>query len=161
MNILACFSVLTAIDKKVIYEKATIEPVCFGSKGDRPATFKIPRNGFVHSFRLTHISGYVSCAQSSERRSNWGCLPYEDIFTLIAYPNKTIIFPDEVIPGYDPMSLILERKFDSPRCFSANEELKIWFIEDFYNDSEDKDKHVKKARFEKQEEQQKLKFIGT
>ncbi|XP_066916811.1 uncharacterized protein [Clytia hemisphaerica] len=70
------------------WELITNQSICYGSRDDSFAKFNLPRDGYIASFRMVHISGYVGCHYNNG--GYWGCNNYFDanaIMTVITESN--------------------------------------------------------------------------
>ncbi len=125
----------------------TPSTVCLGAKGDTYGSFRIPASGDVITFKLTYLSGSVSCA--SNHHSNWGC-KYPTLThtmgTHITDSNRNRLLPkNEYLKGGshdcgyynlpwatpDSPELIFDH-FSPPLSVTTDQEFQVWFTEDLY-----------------------------
>ncbi|XP_031563742.1 uncharacterized protein LOC116299252 isoform X1 [Actinia tenebrosa] len=129
------------------WHKINVSPVCFGAKGSSYGTFYVKKTGKVLTFKLVHLSGYVSCSFSySSAKSDWGCAPFltytDTLMTIITNNQNIKILPqDEFIsssarleyslPGFTSKSPeIVFKNFTTPLDVMAGQEFRIWYGQD-------------------------------
>ena len=137
------------------WQKINSEPVCFGARDNSYGIFKITKTGGVKTMKLVHKSGYLSCCSSCPS-SFWGCQSYlyvkDGLMTLITDTNRNILLPskDHLIishSGYAKHSYqfpgthhkspeLVFHNPSSPLTLSRNQELWIWYGQDYAGYSE-------------------------
>ena len=128
------------------WRKLNSVPVCFGAKDNRFGRFPVKVRGSLQAVKLVHLSGQVSCAKHQVSWSKWGCdgpsrVQYIRVFLTNA--SNTILLPmgktsKYTIPGYDAKSSeIVFRGFLTPLLVSSGQELRLWYVDDFNNYTED------------------------
>ncbi|KAL9961279.1 hypothetical protein ACROYT_G030188 [Oculina patagonica] len=133
----------------------TPSTVCFGAKKDFYGSFRIPTSGNIITFKLTHLSGSVSCNHKlPEFESNWGCkyskLTSYTMGTLITDSDRNHLLPSEEylseepgcgyysLPWATPDSPVLVfDNFSTPLPVATNQEFQVWYNEDLYNCGEE------------------------
>ena len=114
-----------------------VENVCFTST-ESFGIIKIPRSGFVTSFKLIHVSGFAKCAPDST--SYWGCMPYyptNEVSIVIADDQGQKIVPpgapglNYAVPGADVTSKELNLPVNSPYEVRKGQELRLYHAEVF------------------------------
>ena len=134
--------------------KANLHPVCFGPKDSQYGSFEVPSSGKIAAVKLTHLSGYVSCATSKiSNWSFWGCGDLHLIknhvsLVITTSTNAHLMPPDQFftfqggdgkwseLPGYNSLSpeIILPRF--SSYSVSSGQELRLWYGEDLVDYTE-------------------------
>lgn len=75
------------------WKKISDIPICFGARDDTYGPFNIKESGLIYTFKLVHISGFLSCNTDEKVSCYWGCdhpeFGDERLLTIITYPNKT------------------------------------------------------------------------
>ena len=116
--------------------------VCMYGKGDKPGVFFAPMTGKIHSIRLVHISGKVSCTPTDE--SNWGYRSLID--TILTDKDNKVVYPEDQkahyyrLPGFTGNSPELVLTLTSPLVVTAGQEYRLWYWEDLINSSEEDNK---------------------
>ena len=116
------------------------QPVCFGARDDQYGSFIIDRPIFVISFKLLHRSGKVTCFKTAS--SFWGCKPNRaGLSVLLTDDRNNILEPVAssvsskgwyTLPGYTSSSSVLVfSPKKTPLCILRNQELRLWYGEDF------------------------------
>ena len=125
--------------------KLNKSPVCFGAKGNQFGRFSYHQNVFVSSFMLVHRSGKVTCNKS--QYSYWGCAPnISALAVLLTDQNNKILAPEAStvgkgvwynLAGYSSSSAVLVFSAKKkPQCVFANNELRLWYSEDWRGHTE-------------------------
>ena len=128
----------------------TEDVVCFGAPENEFATVVIPREGFLLSIKLVHVTGHVSCDNNlPQYKSKWGCSRSHPVyggtpFNVVITTGKTnsIIYPTELSLKDKTESLwydILEVEPDSPELIfgdsshphyvASGQVLRVWLGE--------------------------------
>jgi len=133
------------------WRKVNFSPVCFGARNHQFGKFYVP-GGTLAAIKLVHLYGYVSChTVSSSSWSYWGCgsdpVVKGHVNVVVATSARHILFPPNQfiasdrkwskIPGYNSLSpeLVLS-VFSHPHKVTSGQELRLWYGEDFADDSE-------------------------
>ena len=125
--------------------KLNKSPVCFGAKGNQFGRFSYHQNVFVTSFMLVHRSGKVTC--NKRQYSYWGCVPNNaNLGVLLTDQNNKILAPEAStvgkgvwynLAGYSSSSAVLVFSAKKkPQCVFANNELRLWYSEDWRGHTE-------------------------
>ena len=136
----------------VKFAKISTTPVCFGAKDNQFGAFNIRTEGFLSAIKLVHVSGSVTCDESSsasnpdQYKSKWGCAtthPYvgkTPLNTVITGSDNKILFPKDhhehaslwyKMEHFDSNSdLLVFQRFHDPLYVAAGQELRLWFGED-------------------------------
>ncbi|XP_068685489.1 uncharacterized protein [Montipora foliosa] len=144
-----------------VWQKINEDPVCFGARDDQYGAFHVTKTGNVKAMKLVHRSGSIKC-NSVTGASYWSCtnLNYyarNTFMTIITNANKTALMPTEkdlkkfnfgshpcdqikhfyVLEGIKQGSteLVLS-SHSSPLRLLKNQELQIWYGQDWINCSE-------------------------
>ena len=132
------------------------DPVCFGARNDTYGAFSITKTGRVKTMKLVHKSGSVRC-NTVTADSYWGCTwsGYNNkLMTIITNVNKEALFPPVVdlegfsstctskhfyrLDGTDHKSPeLFFCNLSSPLSLSRNQELQVWYGQDWIDCSED------------------------
>ncbi|KAL9961271.1 hypothetical protein ACROYT_G030180 [Oculina patagonica] len=133
----------------------TPSTVCFGAKKDSYGSFRILTSGNIITFKLTYLSGSVSCNHKlPEFECNWGCkyskLTSYTMGTLITDSDRNHLLPSEgylskepgcgyySLPWATPDSpLLVFDNFSTPLPVATNQEFQVWYNEDLYNCGEE------------------------
>ena len=135
------------------------EKVCFGAKRGKFGRFHINRDGVLMGLKLKHLSGYLTCVkQYPSYKSNFGCNgPINSYYNkntvgvVVTDDQNNIIFPHSAtytkgfytLPGYDSMKKLLSfTDYSSPIYAPKGLELRIWYLEDLINYTEDENDGV-------------------
>ena len=117
--------------------------MCFGAKDNQFGQFQVEFGGHVEAVKLVHLSGQVSCSEHANFWSKWGCNEKENIILVfLTDASNTILLPmgqssRYTIPGYDAQSSeIVFSGFPNPLHLSSGQQLRIWYEEDLYDESE-------------------------
>ena len=138
------------------WQKINTDPVCFGARDNNYGAFSITKTGRVKTMKLVHKSGSIRC-NPDDPESYWGCpfTPYGNtLMTIIANANKKALLP----PSGDFIELhgvcnnklhsyslegtghkspeLVFRNLSSPMSFSRNQQLQIWYGQDWIDCSE-------------------------
>ncbi|XP_078352206.1 uncharacterized protein LOC144636876 [Oculina patagonica] len=129
-------------------------PVCFGARDNSYGIFTIAQAGHVITFKLVHLSGYVTCdTRKPDWASNWACKYFDsnNLAVFITDDQQQRILPTDNalfragsdascglssmygVPGYSADSPELGfYNFSSPLAVSVGQEFQIWHTEDLY-----------------------------
>ena len=125
------------------WKKINNESVCYKAKNSH-GSFRITKQGLIHTFKLVHRRGSLKCAQYLPV-TFWGC-PHpsydnQTLSTVITYENKSVLplteYRDGVcrkysykIKGIDVNSTeLLFNHLPSPISVSNGQVFKIWYNE--------------------------------
>ena len=134
------------------------EPVCFGSRSNQYGTFNIAKTGLLKTMKLVHKSGSIKC-NPNDPASYWGCRYVEynqnGLLTIITKSNRKAFLPpagdlkvrnDEGcrnekhfyhLDGITHTSPeLLFSHLPNPLSVSRNQELQIWYGQDWADCSE-------------------------
>ncbi|KAL9958341.1 hypothetical protein ACROYT_G035346 [Oculina patagonica] len=137
------------------WQKINAEPVCFGARGNKYGAFNITKSGLLKTMKLIHKSGSVKCNPNFSA-SYWGCrnlAAYGNnaLLTIITNANKEAVLP----PAGDLQSScgknhfyrldgtshtsteLVFRNLSNQLSVSRNQELQIWYGQDWTDCSED------------------------
>ena len=144
-----------------MWQKINEDPVCFGARGDQYGAFHITKTGNVKAMELVHRSGSIKCNRVTSA-SYWSCTNLNfyannTFMTIITNANKKALMPTEkdlkmfnfekhsckqkkhfyVLEGIKQGSseLVLS-SHSSPLRLLKNQELQIWYGQDWANCSE-------------------------
>ncbi|XP_032232703.1 uncharacterized protein LOC116615290 [Nematostella vectensis] len=151
-----CLEGLTGDDCETAkWIKVTSHPVSFGARDDQPGVFQIQETGKIITFKLVHVSGFVSVDNSSGpiRRGNWQSRcpdgsADERLAVIITDKNKNLVIPElsqmsikdaylYKVPGYNGSSpYLVYLNLTTPRPVYTGEEFQVWLNQDLLNDSE-------------------------
>ena len=126
------------------WKKINNESVCYKAK-DSHGSFRITKQGLIHTFKLVHRRGSLKCAQYLPA-TFWGCThsDFHDqtLSTVITYENKSVLALAEYrqdgkctkysykIKGIGVNSTeLLFNRLPSPISVSNGQEFKIWYNE--------------------------------
>ena len=132
------------------WKKINTGPVCFGARDDSYGTFNIRESGVIHTFKLVHLSGSISCSPDTPP-SYWGCenSGYGDkrLLTVITFKNRSALLLADYTKGCgDPYKIEgvgvndTELRFNNlftPISVSVGKEFQIWYGQDLTNCSDD------------------------
>ena len=135
------------------------EPVCFGARDNHYGAFNITKTGHLKTMKLVHKSGSIKC-NPNDPASYWGCT-YAPIYgnnglmTIITNVKQEAILP----PAEDLKSVrfgcnnkkhfyslngtkhespeLVFRDLPNPLSVSSNQELQIWYGQDWKDCSEE------------------------
>ncbi|XP_068733888.1 uncharacterized protein [Montipora capricornis] len=140
-----------------VWQKINEDPVCFGARDDQYGAFNMTKTGNVKAMKLVHRSGSIKC-NSIDDASYWSCTNLNfyannTFMTIITNANKKALLPTEkdmetvsfcnqkkhfyVLEGINQGSseLVLS-SHSSPLRLLKNQELQIWYGQDWINCSE-------------------------
>lgn len=114
--------------------------VCFGAKKNNFGTFHMNHTGTLHSIKLVHRYGYVSCycGLFINTKTNFGC-GHHDLATIITDQRNEVVFPSNMgsnglykLPPYKPTSkeLVLDNPTFNDYQVKKGQEMRIWYGED-------------------------------
>ena len=127
------------------WKKINHETVCYEAKNSH-GSFRITKQGLIHTFKLVHRRGSLKCAQHIPA-TFWGCSHpvYGDqtLTTVITYENKSVLPLAEYeygggdctkysykIQGMDVNSTeLLFNLLPSPISVSNGQEFKVWYTD--------------------------------
>ena len=125
------------------WKKINHESVCYKAK-DSHGSFRIIKQGLIHTFKLVHRRGSLKCAPNIPA-TFWGCThaSYDNqtLSTVITYENKSVLSLAEYrdgfcrkysykIKGIDVNSTeLLLNRLPSPISVSNGQVFKIWYNE--------------------------------
>ena len=130
------------------WKKINHETVCYEAKNSH-GSFRITKQGLIHTFKLVHRRGSLKCAQHIPA-TFWGC-PHNNygdqtLSTVITYENKSVLPLAEYrdhgyckkysykIKGIDVNSTeLLFDRLPSPISVSNGQVFKIWYTEALLN----------------------------
>ena len=130
------------------WKKINHETVCYEAKNSH-GSFRITKQGLIHTFKLVHRRGSLKCAQHIPA-TFWGC-PLDNygdqtLSTVITYENKSVLPLAEYrdhgyckkysykIKGIDVNSTeLLFDRLPSPISVSNGQVFKIWYTEALLN----------------------------
>ena len=134
------------------------ERVCFGAKDNQYGSFNMTKSGRLKTMKLVHRSGLVRCNEITGA-SYWGCTwpAYGDkLMTIITDANKKAVLPSAEdleafdygecdkkthfyrLSGYHHNSTeLVFRNLSNPLSVSRNQELQIWYGQDWEDCLED------------------------
>ena len=130
------------------WKKINHETVCYEAKNSH-GSFRITKQGLIHTFKLVHRRGSLKCAQHIPA-TFWGC-PHDNygdqtLSTVITYENKSVLPLAEYrdhgyckkysykIKGIDVNSTeLLFDRLPSPISVSNGQVFKIWYTEALLN----------------------------
>ena len=144
-----------------MWQKINEDPVCFGARDDQYGAFNMTKTGNVKAMKLVHRSGSIKC-NSVTSASYWSCTNLKryasnTFMTIITNANRKALMPTEedlkmfnfrnhscnqikhfyVLEGIKQGSseLVLS-SHSSPLRLLKNQELQIWYGQDWANCSE-------------------------
>ncbi|XP_068732252.1 uncharacterized protein [Montipora capricornis] len=141
-----------------VWQKINEDPVCFGARDDQYGVFHVTKTGNVKAMKLVHRSGSIKC-NSVDDASYWSCTnsngyASNTFMTIITNANKKALLPTEqdlkafkgrshgkhfyVLEGIKQGSseLVLS-SHSSPLRLLKNQELQIWYGQDWVDLSEE------------------------
>ncbi|XP_068734533.1 uncharacterized protein [Montipora capricornis] len=139
-----------------VWQKINQDPVCFGSRYNKYGAFRVTKTGKVKAMKLLHRNGSIKC-NPDYSESYWGCTntgayPSDTLMTIITNANKEAILPPAeelkarnngekhfyVLEGVGQRfaELVLENLPSTQLYFSRNQELQIWYGQDWADLSE-------------------------
>ena len=139
------------------WQKINTDPVCFGARGNKYGAFNIKKAGLLKTMKLVHKSGSIKCTPN-DPASYWGCtnqIGYgkNGLMTIITNAKKEAILPpagDLEAPEFCRRNHFYsldgtthtspELAFRNPPkkvSVSRNQELQIWYGQDWIDCSED------------------------
>jgi hypothetical protein len=122
--------------------------VCIGARDDSYGKFYAPADGEIRTFKLVHISGGVSRANSSPSKGNWGTLtasgsPSKVELHITDHQDSRITpppgYPVDMsngvmgydVPGFTNMSPeLVFPEISPPLAVTKGQEFRIWFGQD-------------------------------
>jgi len=137
------------------WQKVNAEPVCFGGQDNTYGAFNITKTGRVKTMKLVHRSGSIRC-NTIYGESYWACdnppVYADKLMTIITNTNKDALLPPtedlETNPGNGKKHFyslkgtghksaeLVFRSLSSPLSLSRNQELQIWYGQDWVDVSE-------------------------
>ena len=141
------------------WQKINTEPVCFGSRGNRYGAFSITKTGLLKTVKLVHQSGSIRC-NFNDPASYWGCTyvsgyNHNALMTIITNTQRKAFLPPAgdlkvrnvigcankkhfyYLDGITHTSSELHfSHLPSTLSVSRNEELQIWYGQDWIDCSE-------------------------
>ncbi|XP_068734294.1 uncharacterized protein [Montipora capricornis] len=139
------------------WQKINEDPVCFGARDDQYGAFNMTKTGNVTAMKLVHRSGSIKC-NSVDDASYWSCTNLNfyaknTFMTIITNANKKALLPTEKdmetasFCNQKKHFYVLERinqgsselvlsSHSSPLRLLKNQELQIWYGQDWINCSE-------------------------
>ncbi|XP_068684933.1 uncharacterized protein [Montipora foliosa] len=144
-----------------VWQKINEDPVCFGSRDDQYGVLVMTKTGNVKGMKLVHRNGSIKC-NGNDDASYWSCT-YLDAYanntfmTIITTADKRVLMPREEHLkmfnfGYHPCdqkkhfyvlkgikqgsSELLLSSHSSPLRLLKNQELQIWYGQDWADCSE-------------------------
>lgn len=142
-----------------VWQKINTNPVCFGARDNKYGAFHMTKTGRVRTMKLVRRGGSIHC-NTADGGSYWGCtnLYYyarNELMTIITNSNRGAILPPDLkgmgspandcgqkkhiysLAGTEHKSPeLLFRNLSSPLSLSRNQELQIWYGQDFVDCSE-------------------------
>ncbi|KAL9956942.1 hypothetical protein ACROYT_G038507 [Oculina patagonica] len=140
------------------WQKINTEPVCFGARGNQYGAFNITKSGRLKTIKLIHKSGSIKC-NPVDSASYWGCrysgsYGNNGLLTIITNANKEAVLPpagdlkaasqcDNKKHFYSldgtnhTSSELVFPDLSIPLSVSCNQELQIWYGQDWVDCSED------------------------
>ncbi|XP_078344708.1 uncharacterized protein LOC144630244 isoform X2 [Oculina patagonica] len=141
------------------WQKINTKPVCFGARDDNYGAFNITKSGRIKTMKLIHKSGSIKC-NPVDRASYWGCrysgsYGKNGLLTIITNANKEAVLPPAGDLKADVGAVCYKKHFyrldgthhTSPELVfrhlsnqltvSRNQELQIWYGQDWIDCSED------------------------
>ena len=133
------------------WNKINTGPVCFGAGGDSYGAFNIRESGVIHTFKLVHLSGSVSCHPNFQP-SYWGCdNPWfgdTRLLTVITSTNRSPLLLADYRNNDCHYSYKIEgvgtngnelrfNNLPTPISVSVGKEFQIWYGQDLKNCSEE------------------------
>ena len=132
------------------WKKINNESVCYKAK-DSHGSFRITKQGLIHTFKLVHRRGSLKCA-ADWPASFWGCprpsYDNQTLSTVITYENKSVLPLAEysrdgvctkywyTIKGiYVNSTELLFNHLPSPISVSNGQVFKIWYNEALLNNN--------------------------
>ena len=136
------------------WQKINTDPVCFGARDENYGSFSIPKTGRVKTMKLAHKSGWLKC-NTALPESYWSCSHPDytnKLMTIITNANRQALLPllgdlegnQECAEkhsyslegtGHKSPELVF-RNLSSPLPLSRNQELQIWYGQDWINCTE-------------------------
>ena len=141
------------------WQRINTEPVCFGARDNKYGAFNITKGGLLKTMKLVRKSGSIKC-NTDRPASYWGCTYVQNygnngLMTIITNAKKKAILPPAGdLKARDRGGCNTKKHFyslngtshtspelvfrDLPNLLSvsSNQELQIWFGEDWINCSE-------------------------
>ena len=140
------------------WQKINAKDVCFGARGNQYGAFNITKTGRLKAMKLVHKSGAIKC-NLNDGASYWGCRNVgsygnDGLMTIITNANKTCLLPPVEdlkaeswcknkkyfynLSGTSHNSTeLVFRNLSIPLSVSRNQELQIWYGQDWVDCSED------------------------
>ncbi|XP_068684934.1 uncharacterized protein [Montipora foliosa] len=141
-----------------VWQKINEDPVCFGSRDNQYGAFEMTKTGNVTGIKLAHRNGSIKCNENTGA-SYWSCANLDayannTFMTIITTADKKALLPKEeklldkggcsnktyfyVLEGIKQGSteLVLS-SHSSPLRLLKNQELQIWYGQDWADCSED------------------------
>lgn len=128
-----------------LWLKVNTREVCFGVRNDSFGSFRMQFSGKITSMRLVHLSGNVTCYSTQPNEySYWGCKRNDRLRTIITDSRNSRVFPSQTnLPRFYQLHGI--KSYSEKLTFSnltiplkvgIGQEFRVWYIEDFRNQSE-------------------------
>ena len=137
------------------WQKVNTDPVCFGARDDTYGALRITKTGRVKTMKLVHRSGSIHC-NPDDGDSYWGCT-YSGyaikLMTIITNANREALLPPtedlKTNPGNGKKYFyslegtghkspeLVFRSLSSPLSLKGNQELQIWYGQDWVDHSEE------------------------
>jgi len=132
------------------WQKVNSDPVCFGAKNDNYGTFSITNSGLVKTMKLVHKLGSIRC-NTVYGDSYWSCdnpnYYSKKLTTIITNVKRAALLPvngdlkkrNNCVgkhfyslegAGHKSPELVF-RNLSSPLSLSRNQELQIWYGQDW------------------------------
>ena len=140
------------------WQKINTELVCFGARDNQYGSFNITKSGLLKTMKLVHKSGSIKC-NPNDPASYWGCryastYGTNGLMTIITNTKGEVILPSagelkahnwcnteqhfySINGTHHTSPELVYRVLPNPLSVSRDQELQIWYGQDWIHCSED------------------------
>lgn len=138
-----------------VWQKINYDPVCFGARDDTYGSLNLTKTGFVKAMKLIHRNGSIRCNRKT-KATYWSCsnarYGNNSFMTIITNAKRQALLPSEndlkTVAGYKNHFYVLNGiqqgsselvlgNLSKPLRLSKDQELQIWYGQDWVNSGEE------------------------
>ncbi|XP_067030111.1 uncharacterized protein [Acropora muricata] len=138
-----------------VWQKINYDPVCFGARDDTYGSLNLTKTGFVKAMKLIHRNGSIRCNRKT-KTTYWSCsnarYGNNSFMTIITNAKRQALLPSEndlkTVAGYKNHFYVLNGirqgsselvlgNLSKPLRLSKDQELQIWYGQDWVNSGEE------------------------